>query len=96
MDYVDGLVPHDSVAASTIPEQARHGIGLHIIDILSRLHSIDPDDVGLGDLGRKEAYLARQLKRWTKQWDASKTHEVPEMEETSRILAERMPGQLSR
>ena len=94
MDFVDGLVPHDSVAAYTIPEQERHEIGLHVIDILTRLHKINPDDVGLGDLGRKEAYLARQLKRWTKQWEASKTHEVPEMEETNRILAERMPEQI--
>lgn len=94
MTYVDGLVPHDSVAALTIPVQERYGIGLNVIDILIRLHKIDPDDVGLGDLGRKEAYLTRQLKRWTKQWEASKTHEVPEMEETNRILAERMPEQI--
>jgi aminoglycoside phosphotransferase (APT) family kinase protein len=94
MDYVDGLVPHDSVAAGMIPEHERHGIGLGVIDILTRLHKINPDDVGLGDLGRKEAYLTRQLKRWTKQWEASKTHEVPEMEETNRILAERMPEQI--
>ncbi len=94
MQYVEGLVPHDSVVGDTIPLPERNGIGLHIIDILSRLHRIDPDNVGLGDLGRKEAYLARQLKRWTKQWEASKTHEVPEMEESSRILTERMPEQI--
>jgi aminoglycoside phosphotransferase (APT) family kinase protein len=58
------------------------------------LHRLDPDTVGLGDLGRKEAYLARQLKRWTKQWEASKTHEVPAMDETLRLLGERMPDQV--
>jgi aminoglycoside phosphotransferase (APT) family kinase protein len=94
MEYVEGMVPHDSEVARDLPVQERHGIGLHVIDILSRLHKINPDEVGLGDLGRKEAYLARQLKRWTKQWEASKTHEVPEMEETNRILAERMPDQV--
>ncbi len=61
------------------------------MDILCKLHAIDPDDVGLGDLGRKEDYLARQLKRWTKQWEAAKTHDIPEMEESCRLLADRMP-----
>ena len=50
--------------------------------------------MGLGDLGRKEAYLERQLKRWNKQWEASKTHEIPAMDETSRLLAESMPEQI--
>ena len=36
---------------------------------------MNPDDIGLGNLARKEAYLQRQLKRWTQQWEATKTHE---------------------
>jgi aminoglycoside phosphotransferase (APT) family kinase protein len=94
MKYIDGLVLHDSTVARTLPAAARHALGLHVIDVLARLHAIDPDRVGLGDLGRKEAYLERQLKRWTKQWEASKTHEVPEMEETRRLLDELMPKQI--
>ena len=62
--------------------------------MLAKLHGLDPDAVGLGDLGRKEAYLSRQLSRWTKQWEASKTHEIPAMEETRRLLEERMPAQI--
>ncbi|MFW6093333.1 MAG: phosphotransferase family protein [Pseudomonadota bacterium] len=93
MGYVPGAVLHDAEAARPVPEADRHRLGLDVIDVLARLHLIDPDDVGLGDLGRKEAYLARQLKRWNKQWAASKTHEIPEMEETSRLLEERMPEQ---
>ena len=45
-------------------------------------------------MGRKEDYLARQLKRWTKQWEAAKTHDIPEMEESCRLLADRMPKQI--
>ena len=52
------------------------------------------DALGLWDLGRKEAYLSRQLNRWTKQWVASKTHPIPEMEASQKILAERMPEQI--
>jgi aminoglycoside phosphotransferase (APT) family kinase protein len=94
MEYVEGLVPHDSIIGKDIPIADRYKIGLHVIENLSKLHRINPDDVGLGDLGRKEAYLARQLKRWNKQWEASKTHEIPEMEESSRILQESMPEQV--
>jgi aminoglycoside phosphotransferase (APT) family kinase protein len=94
MDHVDGLVLNDSVASAQIKPPDRRTIGLHVIDILCNLHAINMDEVGLGDLGRKEAYLTRQLKRWTRQWQASKTHEVPEMEESCRILTETMPEQI--
>jgi len=94
MDFVEGLVLNDSITGAKVSQENRRNIGLKVIDILARLHLINPDDVGLGDLGRKEAYLTRQLKRWTKQWEASKTHEIPEMEESARILTERMPEQV--
>lgn len=94
MGFVEGKVLDDSVIGATVPESDRRGIGLDVIEILSRLHAINPDDVGLGDLGRKEAYLERQLKRWNKQWAASKTHEIPAMEESARLLAESMPEQI--
>lgn len=42
----------------------------------------------------KEAYLARQLKRWNRQWEATKTHEIPAMDETARLLEARMPEQV--
>lgn len=93
MEYVDGLVLNDSVVGATVKEADRRPLGEHVINILCDLHAVDIDAVGLGDLGRKEAYLARQLKRWVKQWEASKTHEIPEMEECARILEERMPEQ---
>ena len=93
MEFVDGTVMNDSVLGGSVSLASRRAIGLHLVDILARLHAINPDDVGLGDLGRKEAYLARQLKRWSGQWTASKTHEIPEMEASCRLLTERMPVQ---
>jgi aminoglycoside phosphotransferase (APT) family kinase protein len=94
MAFVDGLVLHDAAAARAVPNAERRPLGEHVIDVLASLHRIDPDAVGLGDLGRKEAYLARQLRRWNKQWAASKTHEIPEMEACARLLEERMPEQV--
>ncbi len=94
MAYVDGLVLNDRTVAEKLSLPARAALGLDVIDVLARLHKLNPDDVGLGDLGRKESYLARQINRWTKQWIASKTHEIPEMEQVGALLAERMPEQI--
>ena len=94
MDYVSGPVLHDIEVARQMSDEDRGSLGVHMIDVLAKLHLIDPDTVGLGDLGRKEAYLARQLKRWNKQWGATKTHEIPAMEETARLLDEGMPEQI--
>ena len=94
MRFVEGVVPHDAAALRDTPAGERRRLGERVIEALARLHRINPDDVGLGDLGRKEAYLARQLRRWSKQWEATKTHEIPEMEESERLLRETMPEQV--
>ena len=52
-----------------------------------------PDEIGLGDLGKKEDYVARQLRRWGKQWEGSKTREIPLVERVHERLAERIPEQ---
>ena len=59
-------------------------IGLDVVEVLARLHAVEPADVGLGDLGRREGYVARQLRRWSKQWTSSKTRAIPEMERAQR------------
>jgi len=64
-----------------------------VVEVLAHLHGTDPDAVGLGDLGRREAYLARQLKRWRGQWEKSKTRELPAMEEVYTALQQAMPEQ---
>ncbi len=94
MGFVAGEVLHDAQRAQRLPAAERRALGLDVIRVLAALHNLEPDAVGLGDLGRREAYLARQLKRWNRQWEASKTHEVPEMEEVSGRLARRMPEQV--
>ncbi|HSG88189.1 MAG TPA: phosphotransferase family protein [Pseudomonadales bacterium] len=94
MEFVDGLVLHDAEAARTIDAAQRASISDDVVDVLARLHAIEPDDVGLGQLGRREAYLERQLKRWSKQWENSKQRDIPAMEESRRLLGERMPEQI--
>ncbi len=62
-------------------------------DTLARLHRVDPAAVGLGDFGRPGNYFARQVSRWAKQYAASKTEDIPEMERLASWLAERVPDE---
>jgi aminoglycoside phosphotransferase (APT) family kinase protein len=68
-------------------------IGEELIDTLAALHSIDPARVGLGDFGKAEGFIARQVKRFTGQIEQSKTRDVPELEELSRRLAASIPAE---
>ncbi len=77
--------------AQTSPERER--MGHAFADTLATLHAVDPEAVGLGDYGRPEGFMARQVRRWTGQWEASRTHEVPEIEELSRRLSASVPTQ---
>jgi aminoglycoside phosphotransferase (APT) family kinase protein len=94
MGFVDGHVMHDA----TVPEkhytsEQRRSAGVSFIDVLADMHSEDPDDIGVGDIARKEGYIARQLKRWYSQWNASKTRELPIIDSVHDELAARTPEQ---
>ena len=94
MDYVEGdVLTSASQTAERVPETQRVALGTHIIEVLAHLHQLEPNDIGLGDLGRREAYLARQLKRWRTQWEKSKTRELPIMDEAHAALEAKMPEQ---
>ena len=82
MAFVEGVVLDlGSTVEKHIPQpEARRGLGRHVIEVLARLHAVDVDAIGLGDLGRREGYVPRQLKRWRTQWEQSKTRELPAME----------------
>jgi aminoglycoside phosphotransferase (APT) family kinase protein len=94
MSHVDGLVADSPALGRSLSEPARTKAAHDLIDVMVALHQINPDDVGLGDLGRKEGYLERQIKRWSTQWEKSKTRELPAMEEVARLLSERRPEQI--
>jgi aminoglycoside phosphotransferase (APT) family kinase protein len=76
-----------------VPESLRREHGFHFIDVLADLHAVDPNMVGLGDLGRPDAYVARQLKRWKASWDASPTVSAPDVGLLHEFLANNTPEQ---
>mgnify|MGYP001470736474 CR=1 FL=1 len=93
MDYVDGRVLRDAASAGALSVDARRNASLSIADTLARIHAVDPDAVGLGDLGKKEGYIERQLKRWYGQFQQSQTREVPRVDEVHAALSARIPEQ---
>src|SRR5688572_24305175 len=63
MAFVDGHVVRDSAtAARVLTEEARRTASESLVDVLAAIHAVDVDAVGLGELGRREGYIERQLK----------------------------------
>jgi aminoglycoside phosphotransferase (APT) family kinase protein len=98
MGFVDGVIARTEkdVEAHLSPE-ARHHSGLALVDTLAAIHAVDPDAVGLGDLGRKEGYIARQLKRWYANYQAARDSRagdpMPAIDELHARLSEAIPEQ---
>jgi aminoglycoside phosphotransferase (APT) family kinase protein len=94
MAFVDGLVLRDVAAVEqALTEPARAVAGESLVDTLAAIHAVDPDAVGLGDLGRHDGYIARQLKRWYGQWQASQTRDLPAVDRVHALLLDRIPPQ---
>jgi aminoglycoside phosphotransferase (APT) family kinase protein len=93
MGFVAGPILRSAEDAKAFDEGERHAIGDRVVDTLVAIHEVDPDAVGLGELGRKEAYVERQLKRWHGQWEKSKTRELPLVDDVHERLAARIPEQ---
>ncbi|WP_448664319.1 phosphotransferase family protein [Sphingomonas sp. CJ20] len=82
----DGALPDMTPAARTAHYEA-------IVDTLAALHSIDYAAAGLGEFGKPGNYFERQVARWSKQYRASQTDEVPEVERLIEWLPRTVPEQ---
>jgi aminoglycoside phosphotransferase (APT) family kinase protein len=72
---------------------ARARIGTAFVDALADLHAVDAAAVGLGDFGRPAGYMERQLRRWGRQWESTRTAELPQLERLLDDLARTVPAQ---
>jgi aminoglycoside phosphotransferase (APT) family kinase protein len=68
-------------------------IGEALVDVLANLHTVDPAAVGLAEFGRPAGFMKRQLRRWSKQWEASKTVDLPALDALRDDLVAAMPEQ---
>jgi aminoglycoside phosphotransferase (APT) family kinase protein len=91
MRWVPGRIFWDP----TLPELdsgARRAVYADYVRVLAELHKVDYAAVGLGDYGKVGGFVPRQVERWTGQYRASKTAEIPSMEALMRWLAENIPA----
>ena len=94
MGWVEGPILRSINEATVFPDPGdRRAIGERVVDTLVAIHSVDPDEVGLGELAKKEDYVARQLHRWQGQWEKQHTRELPLVDEVHDHLAARIPEQ---
>lgn len=91
MDFVEGRVLRSYALPSMTPAE-RRVIYEAMIDTLATLHLVDYRTVGLEGYGRVGGYLARQVSRWSQQYEASKTEEVPAMEKLMAWLPRHIPA----
>jgi aminoglycoside phosphotransferase (APT) family kinase protein len=90
MEHVEGRVLRGRELSTVEPEAAAR-CGEALVDTLLRLHSVEYAAIGLGDFGRPEGYLSRQLRRWYEQWERSKTRELPLLDSVIERLRAGLP-----
>lgn len=94
--YVMERVPGTAYARATQLEalgaDRTRAVTERMVDVLAELHAVDPASVGLADFGRPEGYLERQVRRWKKQLDSSRSRELPGMDELIARLESTIPA----
>ena len=94
MGWVEGRPLYTMTDAEEhLDEPARARTGPSFIDTLADLHAVDPDEVGLGGLGKRDSYVGRQLHRWYSSWNSSKNRELPDVDRLHDFLVGRLPDQ---
>ncbi len=93
MGFVEGTVVRDLEVGETITPEVRRAACWSLVEHLAALHRIDVDAVGLGDLGRRDGYIERQLRRWMAQVGQSAVAELTIFAEVHDLLASAIPEQ---
>jgi aminoglycoside phosphotransferase (APT) family kinase protein len=95
MERVIGLhVAHDLPPGYADEPAQRRAIADGLVDVLADLHAVDPVAAGLDGFGRPEGFLARQVRRWTTQWEATRDRDRPGLDALAARLAETVPETL--
>lgn len=92
MEHVDGKIYRDVAELQTLGADRMRALTLSLVDTLADLHALDPAAIGLADFGRPEGFNQRQVNRWKKQLDASRSRDVAGIEELHARLAVHVPA----
>ena len=90
MERVEARVFTDT-SLSDVPRERGRGLWMAVADALAQMHGISPEDVGLGDFGRPGSYFERQIARWDRQYRASTSGRVLEIEDLHAWLLAELP-----
>ncbi|GAA1850168.1 phosphotransferase family protein [Pseudonocardia ailaonensis] len=93
VEYVPGLVLRSEADLAPLSDAEVERCAFGLVDTLAALHSVVPEEVGLGDLGRPQGYLARQIKRWYGQWEQVQTRPLADVETLHERLAATCPAE---
>ena len=93
MEHVEGRVLWEPTLPDLSPAE-RFAIYDSLNETLARLHALEPGALGLLDFGRPGNYFARQIARWTRQYVASQTTQIPEMDRLGEWLAATVPAEV--
>ena len=90
MERVEGIAYRQAAQLDALGAERTSAISTRLVEVLAALHAVDPDSVGLAEFGRPQGFLERQVRRWGKQLEGSRTREHPDADELHRLLAERV------
>jgi aminoglycoside phosphotransferase (APT) family kinase protein len=94
MEYVEGRIYWGPLMPGVSPEE-RFAVYDAMNATLARLHMLDHEKLGLVDFGKPGNYIGRQITRWTKQYLASETEPIPEMNRLIDWLPKHLPSEES-
>jgi aminoglycoside phosphotransferase (APT) family kinase protein len=93
MEFVDGTIYRAAAQTATLGQERARTLSYTLVDVLADLHEVDPAAVGLGDFGHPAGYLERQVRRWKGQLDASRSRDLPGIDELHARLAKSAPAE---
>lgn len=91
MERKYGIVIRDELPAYAGDAAVLRTISKELVDALATLHSVDWQAVGLGDFGKPEGYIERQIRRWTGQLEKSRQRPLPDLDTVTAWLVKHMP-----
>ncbi len=91
MEFVEGTPYRTDQELAVLGADRTKAIADSLVDTLVDLHAVDPESVGLGDFGRPEGFLERQLRRWKKQLDGNRSRDLPGVDDLHDRLAASVP-----
>lgn len=91
MEYVPGTVYRSAEQTERLTTPQRSELAWRLMDVLADLHAVDPESVGLGEFGKPDGFLQRQVRRWSKQLEASRSREIPGIDDLAEHLGRTVP-----